>query len=122
MSRALPRAVWLLAVVLLLLGCGDGGEGTGEGAVARGEALFDTNCAVCHGQAGAGTTIGPPLVHEVYEPAHHPDESFQTAGAEGVAPHHWDFGPMPPIPSLDRDEVSDIIAYVRELQQDAGIE
>lgn len=124
-----PRAgsVAVGAALLLVVGCGDDGTPDGAGgatAVAdaeRGAELWTTNCAVCHGPAGEGTTIGPPLVHEIYEPGHHSDESFQVAVAQGVPQHHWEFGPMPALPGLDRADVADITAYVRELQREAGI-
>ena len=87
----------------------------------RGQALFAANCAACHGTVGQGTTTGPPLVHEIYEPGHHSDEAFQVAVARGSPAHHWDFGDMPPVGGLDRDDVADITAYVRELQREAGI-
>ncbi len=80
------------------------------------------NCSACHGPQGQGTDQGPPLVHVVYEPSHHPDDAFRQAIAQGAAPHHWDFGPMPPVPDLDDDEVDAVIAYVRDLQREAGIE
>jgi mono/diheme cytochrome c family protein len=127
------RVRWwvIVGVAVVLLGCGsDDGPGTdtstadGSAAAAdleRGERLFDANCAACHGEGASGTPSGPPLVHEIYEPGHHSDESFQLAVARGSTQHHWDFGPMPAIPGLDRDEVADITAYIRELQRDAGI-
>lgn len=120
--RSPPIGAAVVATVLLAGACGDRDAGGGDGeAVARGEALFASNCVACHGEQGTGTTAGPPLVHEIYEPGHHPDASFQRAVAEGVAPHHWDFGPMPAVPGLDEDQVADITAYVRALQRDAGI-
>jgi mono/diheme cytochrome c family protein len=88
----------------------------------RGQELFRANCAVCHGPAAEGTPAGPPLVHEIYEPSHHGDEAFQRAVAEGVQPHHWNFGPMPPVDGLDRADVGDITAWVRQEQRAAGIE
>jgi mono/diheme cytochrome c family protein len=124
-ARRLGVAASLAAVALLAGACaGDGDDGDGghaREAIARGEALFDDHCAACHGPQGTGTASGPPLVHEVYEPGHHPDESFQRAVAEGAVQHHWDHGPMPAVPGLERDEVADVIAYVRALQRDAGI-
>ena len=116
----------LLVVLALLHGCatgGGGGEAAGAGDVdlARGQELFAQNCATCHGPEARGTDQGPPLVHELYVPSHHADESFQAAVARGVQPHHWDFGAMPPVPALSRDEVADITAHVRRLQADAGI-
>ena len=90
---------------------------------ADGARAFAANCASCHGENGAGRDgIAPPLIHKIYEPSHHSDESFQVAVARGVQPHHWDFGPMPPLPGLERSDVEDIIAYVRAEQRAAGIE
>jgi len=83
---------------------------------------FEANCAACHGVSGSGREgTAPPLVHKIYEPNHHGDESFQRAVALGVRGHHWPFGDMPPLQGLSRDEVSSIIAYVRELQTANGI-
>jgi len=115
-------AASLIATIALVLAACDGGEPSAEGVdLARGEQLFDNNCAVCHGAQGTGTTVGPPLVHVVYEPGHHSDEAFRRAVAEGSPQHHWDYGDMPAVPGLSDAEVEDIIAYVRELQREAGI-
>lgn len=88
----------------------------------KGEALFNANCAVCHGKEGTGTKQGPPLVHKIYEPSHHGDASFQRAAKLGVRAHHWPFGNMPPVARVNETEVSRIIAYVRELQRANGIQ
>lgn len=108
------------ALAFLLAACG-GGAGTTDLAQ-EGEAVFEANCAVCHGQGGTGTAQGPPLVHQVYEPSHHPDDALRNAVAQGVQPHHWEFGPMPPVPAVDGEDVDAVIAYVRSLQRAAGIE
>jgi len=130
------RRGWLAGLgiaVSALVGCGAGGS---EPAVDRaailaletpaelrdGESLFDANCARCHGQRALGTDQGPPLIHPVYEPGHHGDAAFVLAVERGVRPHHWRFGPMPPVPGVSRREVEAITAYVRWLQQQAGIE
>ena len=65
--------------------------------------------------------VAPPLIHKIYEPSHHGDESFQRAVAVGVRAHHWKFGNMPAIEGLTRGDVKAIIAYVRELQEANGI-
>jgi mono/diheme cytochrome c family protein len=116
-------ALMVAGAVGALTACGaaDAPSTSGEPDPQRGEQLFAANCAVCHGPEGQGTTTGPPLVHVVYEPGHHSDESFHLAVQRGVQPHHWDFGPMPAVGGLSREEVDDIIAYVRGLQRDAGI-
>ena len=87
-----------------------------------GKQAFDINCASCHGENAVGQHgVAPPLVHKIYEPNHHGDESFQLAVAMGVRAHHWKFGNMPAIEGLTRADVKPIIAYVRELQRHNGI-
>ena len=89
----------------------------------QGQRSFDANCAVCHGANAAGRDgSGPPLVHMIYEPGHHGDESFQRAVAMGVRAHHWRFGDMPRVEGLNRREVNSIVTYIRELQRTNGIE
>ena len=86
-----------------------------------GLALFEKNCQACHGANASGSTNGPPLVHKIYEPNHHSDKSFHRAVRNGVRPHHWQFGQMPPIDHVEPKQVELIIRYVRELQQANGI-
>ena len=78
-----------------------------------GESLFNAKCSLCHGANAAGTNQGPPLVDRVYEPGHHPDVSIRVAVRQGVRQHHWQFGNMPPVPSVSEDDVEKIICYVR---------
>jgi len=87
----------------------------------RGRALFDANCAQCHGANAAGTTKGPPFVHDIYNPGHHGDGAFRMAARRGVRQHHWRFGNMPPQPQVSDAEIQEIIRYVRELQAANGI-
>ena len=86
-----------------------------------GEAKFNANCSVCHGQQGKGTQMGPPLVHKIYEPNHHGDVAFQRAAAFGVKAHHWEFGNMPKIETVTAADVDEIIQYIRWQQRQAGI-
>lgn len=90
-------------------------------AAKEGARLFSANCASCHGENAGGSSQGPPLVHKIYEPSHHGDAAFVMAVTRGVRPHHWGFGPMPPVPGLGEREVARIVAYVRELQRANGI-
>ena len=114
----MSKTIICTAIALLLLigavACGGGQQGDGA-------TLFAENCARCHGDAGDGTDMGPPLVHRLYEPGHHPDFSFQNAVKNGVISHHWEFGDMPPVAGLSEAEVTQIIAHVRELQREGGI-
>ena len=87
----------------------------------EGEAKFNNFCSRCHGPQGKGTNNGPPLVHKIYEPNHHADMAFQRAAAQGVRAHHWKFGNMPKIDGVVPEDVSQIIAYIRWLQRQAGI-
>lgn len=92
------------------------------GTALAGEALFQANCAACHGDNAAGREgVGPPLVHKIYEPGHHGDGAFYLAAQQGVRAHHWPFGNMPPIDGVSQNDVESIIAYVRKLQQANGI-
>ena len=87
-----------------------------------GKIAFQSNCLACHGENAVGQKgVAPPLIHKIYEPSHHGDESFQRAISVGVRAHHWKFGNMPAIEGLTRGDVKAIIAYVRELQEANGI-
>lgn len=86
-----------------------------------GEIAFNDNCSACHGQNAAGTDIGPPLIHKIYEPSHHGDMSFVLAANNGVTSHHWRFGNMPPVDGITEAKVRWITKYIRELQAANGI-
>jgi len=86
-----------------------------------GERAFAADCARCHGVNGAGTDRGPPLIHDLYNPGHHPDAAFVRAVRYGVRQHHWPYGNMPPRPEVSDAELAAIIRYVRELQRANGI-
>lgn len=120
-------AVWAVGVMVVALAACESGSAKPEaGSVPSefqvGETKFKANCAVCHGERGAGTDLGPPLVHKIYEPNHHGDQAFQMAAANGVRAHHWNFGNMPKIEAVTPDDVADITLYVRWLQRQAGIQ
>lgn len=88
---------------------------------ATGDALFHNHCAGCHGPSAVGTAQGPSLLARVYVPSHHSDASFYLAVKQGVRAHHWNFGNMPALPHVTQAEVTQITAYVRWLQQQAGV-
>ena len=87
----------------------------------EGAALFKMNCQVCHGPNAAGTKLGPPLIHDIYNPGHHSDQAFYLAAASGVRQHHWPYGDMPAQPQVAQEDVAKIIRYIRELQEANGI-
>ncbi|MCP4072046.1 MAG: cytochrome c [Hyphomicrobiales bacterium] len=87
-----------------------------------GKSLFDKTCAQCHGENAVGVDrAGPPLIHKIYEPGHHGDQTFILAAARGVRSHHWKFGDMPPVEGIKRAEIEKIVTYIRELQRANGI-
>ncbi len=87
----------------------------------KGEALYNENCATCHGAQATGSDQGPPLVHRIYEPSHHGDMAFLLAVRNGVRQHHWAIGDMQPVEGVSDTDVALIVNYVRGLQREAGI-
>ena len=111
--RRVALLLALVALALMAAACGSAGPDGAE--------LFAANCAACHGGMADGTDAGPPLVHRLYVPGHHPDAAFQSAVKNGVFAHHWDFGDMPAVAGVSEDEVAAIVEYVRGLQREAGL-
>jgi hypothetical protein len=64
---------------------------------------------------------GPPLPWKIYAPSHPGNASFSQAVQQGVRAHHWRYGHMPPIPEVTPEEVIQVIAYTRWLQQQVGL-
>lgn len=87
-----------------------------------GATLYAANCASCHGADLKGTSIGPSQLSIVYEPGHHSDDSYRSAILNGVQPHHWNFGPMAPVPGLSDQQIESIIAFIRKVQAEQGFE
>ncbi len=93
-----------------------------EGSYANGQLLYQSNCMSCHGEAlGGKKGLGPPFVHGYYKPGHHADIAFYRAIKLGVTAHHWQFGNMPPVPSLSEADAAEIIKYIRFVQRSNGI-
>ncbi len=86
-----------------------------------GQAAFNKNCSQCHGNNGEGTTSGPPLIHDIYNPGHHGVKSFYGAVQKGVRAHHWPYGDMPPQPQVGFSEIPAIVTFIREVQVQNGI-
>jgi len=87
-----------------------------------GKLAFEAKCAVCHGANAAGQQgVAPPLVNIIYRPGHHADAAFLMAAQNGVQAHHWRFGNMPQIKGVTRADVIGIVAYIRALQEENGI-
>ncbi|NNN15466.1 MAG: c-type cytochrome [Acidimicrobiaceae bacterium] len=83
--------------------------------LARGAALFSTNCAACHTITGAGDA----LASNVYAPSLKPVDATQIAEAIRTGPANMPrFGPG----TLTNQQVADIVSYVEYLHHpnDAG--
>jgi len=124
------RNGWTLAFVMLA-GCGGSGEGpaafrnfnpgpTPE-ALRRGERLFNTYCISCHGRHGKGEGLGPPLLDTLYAAERLADQAIYDAVERGVNQKHWHYGAMPKNQRIGRPEVSEIIPYIRWIQERAGL-
>jgi len=90
--------------------------------VAEGDALYQASCSVCHGSDLRGTPIGPSHLSVIYNPDHHGEGSFAAAVVTGVQAHHWNFGDMPPVPTITEADFERIMAFIRENQRIEGFE
>jgi mono/diheme cytochrome c family protein len=87
----------------------------------KGQVVFNSNCAACHGVNAAGGAGGPPLIHSIYNPGHHSNKSFVSAVRNGVRQHHWNFGDMPPQRQVAFGDMVFLMNFIREVQEQNGI-
>lgn len=122
----MPKTGRLAVAAMVMAGaCGGGDPSDSSGAAAdpvRGKKVYSAKCALCHGADLRGTSRGPSQLSKVYEPSHHPDASYRSAIANGVAAHHWRFGSMPAVAGLSDSDVESVIAYIRAEQAKQGFE
>lgn len=112
--------MWIIAFVGLLLGAGGPANVTpvqDDLAVSaiRGEALARRRCSACHavGPSDASSNPDAPPLRDLGD--RYPVENLEEAFAEGIIVAHD--GPMPPF-VFEADEVRDLIAYLRKLQDE----
>ena len=127
MRHPLGRLVALIALIVAVaataVACsGSDSAGDTTAPTPDGATAFAQWCAACHGADLSGTGSGPSLLSEVYEPGHHPDESFRSAVRNGVSSHHWGFGDMPALPGVSDAELDALIRFVRDTQAAEGFE
>ncbi len=131
MTALLTKALRLAAVPVLaaviVVACADNTAEQAEPAGATpggdlGAEVYANSCASCHGADLRGTDKGPSQLSIVYEPNHHPDDSYRSAIANGARQHHWSFGDMPPVEGLNDEEVEAVIGFIRSEQQRQGFE
>ncbi|WP_370052774.1 c-type cytochrome [Neptunomonas sp.] len=90
-------------------------------AAQKGQLAFDRTCSACHGNNGEGSRQGPPLIHAIYNPGHHSNQSCYSAVRNGVQQHHWPYGNMPAQEGVSFSDMAGIVKFVREVQQQNGI-
>lgn len=120
LPRRLPLPALALAVVLLpaLAALTAGCEQLFPKRTA-GEQIYRRLCARCHGHDGAGNTpryMGNPWADLTDDLWRHGDDpgSIETVVRDGV------FAQMPGNPELSREEMKQLVAYLRTLRRTRG--
>ncbi len=129
----MKRIVALLGVlVLVLAACGGGGDSGDDGAngnnppsagdAAAGEEIYSSTCAACHGADATGIEgLGKDLHNNAFVNGLSDAELVDFINEGRLADHpDNDTGvAMPPKggnPSLDEDDLLDVVAYLRTLE------
>src|SRR5262245_49595230 len=101
MFQPMRGRLWVMAVALLP------SAGAQTGDVEAGRRIFESQCALCHGQTGGGGR-GPVLRKPTLMKA--PDDAaLRRVISQGIEPE------MPAAWQLTQNEVSQVAAYVRSL-------
>jgi mono/diheme cytochrome c family protein len=90
------------------------------GDAARGRALFDASCAVCHDEGGTGSQLAPPVAGLALDPSYIATR-VRTSGRSDSAVYDGLTGGVMPFWGADRltdDELRDIVAW---LSMDDGV-
>jgi len=129
----MKRIIALLGVlVLVLAACGGGGDSDGDGAngnnppsagdAAAGEDIYSSTCAACHGADATGIEgLGKDLHNNTFVNGLSDAElvDFLEEGRGADHPDNETGVAMPPKggnPSLDEDDLQDVVAYLRTLE------
>lgn len=92
------------------------------GDAAAGAVVYERHCAGCHGVGGIGVQgAGPSLLDERYGPSLLDDRAAVRAIVEGAPEEAWNLGPMPRTRGLSEQDLADLLAYLRSVQEAAGI-
>jgi len=131
----MKRVLILVAVLALVAAAcggssddGDGGSSdatqasSGGGIAAEGELIYSQTCAACHGADATGIDgLGKSLVDSAFVAANDDGEmiAFIKLGRPASHPDNTTGVDMPPKggnPSLDDQDLADLVAYLRTLQ------
>ncbi len=113
--KGLSEVVFLVTLIFLSLFPHTHGAAAGEGDLAKGKALYEKHCAVCHGPEGKGdgyTLLDPPpadLTSEAIQKKSY-DELWQEVhdGIPDTAMGMWKV-------ALSDEEITMVLEYVRSL-------
>jgi mono/diheme cytochrome c family protein len=137
-ERSWRGSVPAALVLLALAACGDpasptkapgsglAARGLDAAQVARGERIYNTHCASCHGPRGAATPdwrkpgadgkYPPPPLDDTAHAWHHPTEVLRKVIRSGSPPN---LGNMPAWEGKLTDaEIADVVAYIKSLWSD----
>jgi disulfide bond formation protein DsbB len=95
---------------------------TGGGVAASGEHLFEGTCQACHAEGGIGVEgLGKPLAGSDFVQGQSDAAliAFLKVGRSSANPDNTTGIDMPPKggnPSLDDQDLADVVAYLRSLQ------
>lgn len=126
--------IWVILIVLstvALAACGGGDSGQSGGGSAstpvgdpeNGEVLFNQTCIACHGEGGIGIEgLGKNMVTSTFIRDSSDEDllAFVKVGRPVGDPDNTTGVDMPPKggnPALSDDDLLDIIAYIRALQE-----
>lgn len=61
-------------------------------------------------------------MYEVDESGLYGDMAFMVAALNGVRPHRWEFGNMPPVYGVTKGDILSVVASIRALQRGDGFD
>ena len=107
--------VGMIGVLVFLLGNVSAQGQAGDAA--KGKAVFETNCAICHEATSEATKVGPGLKEWFKKPPHEFNGKQHTHN-EATLREQVKMGSssMPPMESLVPDaDLNDLVAYIQTL-------
>ena len=114
-GTALGIGLLMLMAIAVIAMMGHAADGQlPMGYAPPGEYVFADNCAGCHGYFGYGTDQGPSLIEADYARPALARDDLADVIRKGTEL-------MPAFDFLDRQEIADTIAFVREVQAEAGL-
>ena len=107
-----------MLVTTLAAGVAACGQDASQSAAERGERAYRANCAACHGNDLAGTSLGPSRLGA--GPSGLSDAEIRDVIRNGVADSGGEFGGMPGNSVLRDAQITEIIQHLRVVQQRAA--